>query len=307
MDVSKSTVCILLSTYNGQKYIREQLDSIRAQTYLNWQLLIRDDGSSDSTLEILREYALEDQRIQVSAGVNCGVVASFLSLLEGADENCGFFAFCDQDDVWLPDKLERALNCISNRGYGSPCLYCSRLTYVDSTLQAIGESPMPSRIGIENALVENIATGCTVVINAELRQMIVGRNPMNVIMHDWLCYQVAACFGVVVVDQESRILYRQHEGNVVGGTSSYIKQIRRRIVSHFTRSRKQLTMLDQACGFLECYKREIPIPVRTEIERFVSIREGVVNRLVYALTTKLRRNRPLDTFLLRLLIAAGRV
>ena len=246
---------VLLSSYNGEKYIREQLDSILAQENVAVQLLVRDDGSTDKTVEILKAYEEANDNIRVLYGENLGVIHSFFTLIEEAEE-AEFTAFADQDDVWLPEKLFRAVSALEEQKSELPLVYCSAKQLVDEQLQ-------PLRSGIRygtvtpdfgNALVENMCTGCTCVINREMQQLLKGRTPDFTVMHDFWIYLVGSCFGRVLYDKESYILYRQHSGNELGAASSLLENYKRRI-KNFKKHRGQLTR--QAKELLRLYEKEL--------------------------------------------------
>lgn len=212
---------ILLSSYNGEKYIRTQLDSILAQTYRDFTVLIRDDGSLDKTPGILEEYAHRESRIAWYGLENLGVVESFFDLLKRADLTCDYFAFADQDDEWMPEKLVKAVEALQVYGCEEPVLYCSDKIIVDEELK-----PLDAKVtrdirnpSFGNALVQGICTGCTAVWNRELMKHIVEHMPNrieNVVMHDWWLYMVASCLGTVYYDEHAYIRYRQHQNNKIG-------------------------------------------------------------------------------------------
>lgn len=209
------TVQILMSTYNGQTYIREQMESLLKQDYSNIEILIRDDGSTDNTVQILQEYETVYANVQVFEEKNVGVTASFFELLRKSD--AAYIAFCDQDDVWLPDKVTRAVTKLQN--IQGPALYCSNKILVDSKLQVIANNHEKKlRPAFENALVECICTGCTSMMNRELADSIRSHIPEHAIIHDWWCYLVASYLGTVVFDEQAYIWYRQHGGNVIGAS-----------------------------------------------------------------------------------------
>ena len=160
-------------------------------------------------------------------------------------EQFDYIAFCDQDDYWLPEKLNRAtrvLNLFSSRekaGQGEPpgiddelpLLYCGKPQLTDKELSPIGEDMKRNiRPGFANALVENIVTGCTTVLNRSMYEMILKFLPEYCIMHDWWMYLVASCFGRVLYDETPMIYYRQHENNVMGIDSSRIKELKKNVV-----------------------------------------------------------------------------
>lgn len=219
-----SLVCVMMSTYNGSAYIEQQIESVLAQDHSDIKLIVRDDGSSDSTVDILRSLQ-GASRFEFVPGRNVGIKASFFELLKIADESADYYAFCDQDDFWLPDKISRALERLANTGSDAPVLYCSAVGVVDSDLRTIREDIVPQFSGIGGLLVENFAIGCTVVISRGARNLILRHSSYDFYMHDWWATLLVCCFGRIVCDNESRIKYRQHEGNVVGVHAKLIDRI----------------------------------------------------------------------------------
>lgn len=219
-DVDDRTV-VLMATFNGAAFLDEQLRSLREQTDSSWILVARDDHSTDETIDLFNTFAATCEPRQImrmpSGSKRLGVLDNFLTLLAHAPISARY-AFCDQDDVWLPNKLMRAARAF--RGYPNhmPVLYCSRQVIVDETLGRLGlSSDVPRPISISNALVQNIATGNTVVINEPARRAILATPAPANSYHDWWCYLVVtAVGGAVIFDRRSSILYRQHGLNVVG-------------------------------------------------------------------------------------------
>jgi glycosyltransferase involved in cell wall biosynthesis len=212
-------VTVLLATYQGERYLPAQLESLVAQQGVDWTLVWRDDGSTDGTVALLEDFAGRTgraRRLAVPAG-RAGVFRSFMALLAAA-ETSELIAFCDQDDVWLPRKLARAAAAFAAVPSGVPAVYCSRQQLVDAALQPIGLSPLPQRPpDFANALVQNIATGCTMVMNAPARALMLSAPMPARTLHDWWCYLlVSGCGGTVLYDEEPSLLYRQHGGNLVG-------------------------------------------------------------------------------------------
>ncbi|MCQ2350847.1 MAG: glycosyltransferase family 2 protein [Paludibacteraceae bacterium] len=218
---------ILLSTYNGEMFIREQLDSIIAQTYKDWRLLIRDDGSRDNTVSIIESYAKNYNNIELlPSNGNIGVVKSFETLLK--ESNAEYFMFCDQDDVWLPNKIEDTFNKMAEQesllGKSTPILIHTDVTVVDSELNIIAPSffayrnlqPDLIHSNLNYTLLYACTTGCTMLCN-----MAAGRVslpfPDNVVMHDnHIDRAVAMNAGKCVALHKSTMLYRQHRDNVCG-------------------------------------------------------------------------------------------
>lgn len=232
-------VQILMSTYNGEEFLEEQLNSLIDQSHSKFKILIRDDGSTDDTLKIIRKYQ-ENYNIELIEGKNIGVVASFFELIKNSDSNCEYFAFCDQDDYWEPVKLEKAIEKLENlekRSRGSA--YCSNLKLVDERLNFIKyQYQKKLQPSFENSIVENIVTGCTLVIDKKLRSEVlygIDKTDVNkILMHDWFIYIIASITGIIVYDEESYILYRQHGRNAVGMEVTFLGKIKR----HFNNLRK---------------------------------------------------------------------
>ncbi|MEH5979201.1 glycosyltransferase family 2 protein, partial [Enterobacter roggenkampii] len=213
-------VTILLCTYNGQEFLKKQLDSIINQTYTHWDIYVSDDGSSDRTIEILRHYQkkLGKNRLVILDGPGQGFARNFLSLIYNHCIFSDYYAFCDQDDIWNSDKLERSLSALSSKSQ-TPALYCSRTELIDEQDITIGYSYNFSKAAtLKNALIQSIAGGNTMLINHAARKIIT-KVPESILVpsHDWWIYQcVCACGGYVYYDSTSTVKYRQHSGNIVG-------------------------------------------------------------------------------------------
>lgn len=217
-------IAILLATYNSQIYLKEQLDSLLNQSYKDFIVYIRDDGSSDSTIEIVKSYCnrysnfvlLDDPILHRFS------MGSFLWLLEHVTAD--YYLFCDHDDVWLPTKVEVSIKKISNiEQPHRAALVCSDLVVVDSNLNVISNSfwkYMKLRPDLltkkEYAMHCNIFTGCTMVINQEAKKLVYPISK-HAIMHDaWIALRILANNGIVGYIEEPLVLYRQHGKNVYG-------------------------------------------------------------------------------------------
>lgn len=217
-----------MCTKNGAHFLREQLDSLWAQTYQNWTLWVSDDDSDDDTLRILDAYLAKwgREKLIIRKGPNKGFCANFLSLACDSGIRSDFYAFCDQDDVWLPNKLEVAVtHILGNQNFSGkaiPYLYCGRTTYTSSRLTVIGSSPLftfPAQF--RNALVQSIAGGNTMVFNAQAKLALEKTGLVDVPSHDWWLYILISGFGGrTYYDKKSYILYRQHENSIVGANKS---------------------------------------------------------------------------------------
>lgn len=215
-------VSILMATFNGSAFLREQLDSIFSQTHRNWKIYISDDGSNDATVQIIEEYIERygKSKIRLYAGPQRGFAQNFLSLVKRQEISTDYYAFCDQDDIWFSDKLERALQAIvAVKGTGLPALYCSRTMLVSEHKKIIGMSPLFSRSpGFYNALVQSIAGANTMLFDESVRCLLAKiPEEADVVSHDWLAYQLTTgCGGKVIYDPQPTLYYRQHAENVIG-------------------------------------------------------------------------------------------
>lgn len=214
-------VAILMSTYNGELYIRQQIDSIIHQSYSNWILYIRDDGSNDQTVKIIEEYSKKYDNIvffNKDNIENYGVVHSFLELLQKV--NADFYMFADQDDYWKENKVLDTLHLMLSEPYDNlPICVHTNLTAVDKTLKnEVVTEPKRVWSSFQKVLFSNCVTGCTVMINNGLKNKIKFENIryQNVVMHDWWVALIASQFGKLVYLKKSTMLYRQHGDNVDG-------------------------------------------------------------------------------------------
>lgn len=211
-------VNILMSTYNGEKFVAEQVESIQKQTYTDWYLLIRDDGSTDKTCEILADFVSTDSRIKLIRAENVGVIKSFHELVKN-NLDADFYFFADQDDYWLPEKLTAMLDEANKHDNRKPIMYYSDLKVTDKALKVTSQSMIRSQSDHANTrlvqeLTENTVTGGASMINHELAQLWQTTN--DVIMHDWYLALVAAALGELIYIDQPTHLYRQHDTNVLG-------------------------------------------------------------------------------------------
>lgn len=270
-------ISILLSTYNGAKYLKEQLSSLNNQTYKNFKIIIRDDGSSDDTLQILQSYDVEI----IETKENLGAKGSYEIVLEYglSSPNTEYFMFCDQDDVWESDKVEKTIAKIKKmeKEYGNiPLLVHTNLEVVDEYLNTISKSmweyeKINSNLNsLNRLLIQNTITGCTMMINRELAQKCLAI-PKEAIMHDWWIGLVASEFGKITFLEESTIKYRQHGKNDTG-TRKYSFEY---IFNRFKKS-NEINIdknIIQARKFLEVYYSDLDKNTNKMLADFSSIKE----------------------------------
>lgn len=229
---ASENVAILLATYNGESFLSDQLESIAAQSHLDWKIWASDDGSQDDTLNILNQYrdGWGDTCLSICEGPAKGFVANFLSLVCNSEIEADYYAFADQDDVWDKDKLSRAISWLRSVPKHVPALYCSRTRLVDANNHEYGFSPLFTKSpSFSNALVQNIAGGNTMVFNDAARQLLmIDGKSIPVAAHDWLAYLVVSgCGGKVFYDSEPTIRYRQHGTNTIGSAHGWAARILR--------------------------------------------------------------------------------
>lgn len=218
-------VTILLSTFNGQRFLDEQINSLVSQKYKNIRIFARDDGSSDDTQNILDKWQ-SICKLQWYQGENLRPCSSFFDLIKKAPKS-EYYAFCDQDDVWLPEKIESAVNSLSPYS-DIPCLYFGQTQMVDASLSPIETKKIHPQCNLVEALIRSIVTGCTLVINWKLMEIIRLYIPSSAMMHDSWIYKVCLSIGgKVIFDAEPYILYRQHGDNVIGLTKNRKRDIKR--------------------------------------------------------------------------------
>lgn len=251
---------VLLSSYNGEKYITQQVDSILGQTHTNLELFIRDDGSTDETVKLLEMYQ-KDTRVHLFLGTNIGFVRSFFSLLDVAGE-ADYYAFADQDDVWLPNKLEMALEKMKNSHEDKPVLYFSNYEFCDAQMNYLStHSNKPPKICFRNSLVDCVPLGFNMVVNRTARELTVNNLPQKSTGHDWWMYMLCAGLGELVYDERVTVKYRRHTENVSGAEynfwqfqiwrfkrfflNGYFKKIHEQIKEFETLYGKRLSMEDQ--------------------------------------------------------------
>jgi glycosyltransferase involved in cell wall biosynthesis len=225
------SVAILMGTYNGSKYIGQQLDSIFSQTHSNWRLFVSDDGSSDETITILKAYQERwgQDRLLIREGPRDGFCKNFLSMACDPSIDADFYAFCDQDDVWMPEKLAVAIGSLDSGRNALPQLYCGRTIYVSDTLARLGLSlNFKGDKNFSNAIVQSIAGGNTMLFNRTAKALLERVGVVNVPSHDWWLYiLVTASGGEVVFDSNPYVHYRQQNNSLVGLNTSAKARIHR--------------------------------------------------------------------------------
>lgn len=242
-------VVVLLSSYNGETYIKEQIDTILAQEGVSVKLLVRDDGSSDNTLQVLDRYKSEG-KLDYYRGENLGWKKSFLQLILDAPDS-DYYAFADQDDYWLPEKLKKAIECMKTMPQG-PQLYNS-----NGSLWKDGEivgkvCETTPKFNKYSRFIVPLGQGSTQVFNRDMCELIKKRVPKLELAHDAWLARIAILFGAYFYDNNSFILYRQHGNNQIGAETTKGEKLKRRIKQYSSLKRSHYLDLF-AKEILSCY------------------------------------------------------
>lgn len=306
-----SKVEVLLSTYNGLMYLEQQLYSLSRQEDVDLRLSIRDDGSSDGTPLLLSTYLQHPFcELSVVLGDNIGVIRSFFELLSQAGVDAEYYAFCDQDDVWKPDKLSRATTMLKDIPSSVPAMYCSRTELVDKDLNVLNLWPSELRkaASLHNAIVENVAVGCTVVINRAAKDLILSRLPdvSRVIMHDWWIYLCVSAFGKVIFDPLPSLQYRQHGSNVFGGDQGGIRKWSKKW-GNFQKNLNKRLLRKQAEEFYRLFGDHLSEGPKHSIERFLRENGSLPSRIKFIITTDLYRQNKLEHFIFKMLYLSNKI
>ena len=222
-------IAVLLATYNGGKFLREQLDSLFNQTNQEFRLVIHDDGSTDDTVSIINEYRNRyPDRVEIFYGESCGgPKENFLWMLGRVEAD--YYLLCDQDDVWLPKKLQKSLEALHSVEDNQPICVFTDMKVVDEELNVISDSFIryigrtPNNISYTQIIIDNPAAGCTMCFNRKLRDLVVEVAPQldlaKIPMHDALILEIGAIMGKVVAIDEPLAYYRQTGHNAMGAVT----------------------------------------------------------------------------------------
>ena len=296
-------IIILMSTYNGEKYLKEQIESILSQS-VPVEIVVRDDGSTDSTQQILDEYSKKGNLTWYS-GNNLGPGKSFFDLVLKAPY-ADYYAFADQDDVWDNNKIETGIKKLAQLSANVPALYCSAFTPVDANLRLIvcNEPPKRKILSLGNALLENIAPGCTYIFNRKAIEAFRKYKMEYITIHDWDLYRIVmALGGNVTYDCESHILYRQHGTNAIGcQTKMLLWASRIRKIKTITTKRQYSTTAE---NLKKQYVELIPQRNLNIINMLINTRRGMNNKMRYIFSNLIYRNNPLDNLLFKFFAFLG--
>ncbi|WP_426234011.1 glycosyltransferase family 2 protein [Pseudomonas sp. TWP3-2] len=276
-----ASVAILMCSFNGERFLSEQLASIERQDHTRWQLFVSDDGSTDSTVDILSSFQARvgGERVTLLAGPRSGFANNFMSVTCLESISADFYAWSDQDDIWAADKLSAALSWLRQVPTDIPALYASRTTVVDEGGVDVGMTPGYRGIfSFSNALVQNVAAGNTMVFNRAARELLRAGPTLGVVAHDWWAYLlVTGVGGQFYFDQEPHLFYRQHQANSIGANAGF-KAALTRIRKLFQGRLRH--WIDRNISDLETVERLLAEENREVLRRFAQARNrGVAGRV----------------------------
>lgn len=282
-------VCVLMSTYNGEKYLEKQIESILNQKGVEVKLIVRDDGSSDNTIEILRNYA-KSKKIFFYKGKNLGPAGSFMSLLNSdfvklLMSQGVYIAFSDQDDIWKSNKLSRAIEILKTPDYKNvPAIYTCNFQLINQSDDFIENINHIVTTNFLDSLIISSCTGCTMVFNYNLYKELENVCPENIYMHDdWIHKVCLALGGKVFFDRGARnVFYRQHENNVIGLKTRFFSKISS-YLDFLTDTRYKDRMLNEYKDINKLYNSKIPSKNSSLIKEVLNYKNlGLISRINFA-------------------------
>ena len=300
----KTRVQILLSTYNGEKYLGEQLDSILNQKGdFSLKILVRDDGSKDGTLDILEKYSKKIE-MQIIRGENIGVNKSLKELFMNCDTDCEYFSISDQDDVWLETKIQTAIESLS-KNKNKLKMFASRSLVTDINMNVIGKTQDPGdRVSYYNAMVQNVCPGHTQVFNKDVLLKLRKNYSENIFVIDWWIYLLVSSMGEITFDRRCFVKHRQHGLNSAGYELNFWKKLKKRI--SFLNKYKKSPVSEQLKSFFEIYKDQMKKEYRIETENFFNSQRNVLVRIKYILFSKVFRYGRFENLIFKLLYVLGK-
>lgn len=297
-------VIVLLSTYNGEKYLAEQINSLLKQEGVSVEIIVRDDGSTDSTCDMLNRWQSQGV-IKWYSGGNAGAAGSFMELLYNSPD-AEYYAFCDQDDIWFPDKLIRGISAIKEKKTNNvPVLYFSAQTLIDEESNIIGHS-IPKRLfTFGESLLRNPAAGCTMIFNKATRDLIIKNPPRYVYMHDmWLYMSCQAVNGTIIFDPKPSMLYRQHGNNVVGCKQSLYQKAKRRFKMFL--DGKDSIRLKTCEELLHCFSSKMPERHVYILKNILSYRKSLIAKFRVLFFPELKTTSPIAKLALAISLLMNR-
>lgn len=301
-------VLVLMSTYNGEKYLREQLDSLFSQKDVDMTLLVRDDGSSDGTISVLEEYCIMyPSKIKIIRGANCGCKDSFFLLMKEAVKSYpeyDYYAFSDQDDIWLDDKLISGVNALDKEKNPIKLYYCDP-QFVDEDLNTLDIKPIPARNTLEESFILQPCIGCGMIFSPSVLKNGAKADSTMINIHDAWIYRVTlALGGTILKDRNPHILYRQHSSNVIGYNQSLRGRWKRRLKLFID---AECWRSKQAVELLRLYDEMIPEKEERVLMQMVSYKSSLLRKFNIIRNIRFRSLKPFHNVMFYIGICFGKI
>lgn len=302
MGKNMPLVKVVTSVFNGEKYIKEQVDSVLKQTYPNIELYIRDNCSTDHTLEVLQEYEHNPNVHIITGDENVGCTQGYFTLLRLCGE-ADYYAYCDCDDVWLENKVELAIELLDQTDSEIPVLYCSARDVCDENLNFLNTNMnVKHNISFQNCLVDDIAPSSTYVFNRTTREILINNPSKHAVSHDHWTYMVCQGLGKVIFDPRPLTKYRRHSNNVTQSRQNRVEFIIWRI-KHFLIEGKIKDTSNQIQEYSNMFSSRLSDEDRKILELFTKRNFYTALRKVFY--TKMFRHNLSDEIMLRGLFLMG--
>ncbi len=300
--MEEKKVAVLLSTYNGEKYLKEQIDSILNQTYKNIELIIRDDGSKDNTISILKEYEKKHNNIRLVQGENLGFLKSFFELLKMS--NADYYSYADQDDIWIENKIEIAVNSLNKLDDTKPNMAFSNSDYYNENMELIAEGEKNKKYSFLMSLFSCVGQGMTMVINDKARRVIIENLPEKCLFHDWWTYMICAGLGEISYNNVTTVKYRRMEKNATSEGQGIIKLFIWRFKNLvFGDGMKDIK--NQMLYYKKIYYNDLSDDKKKILDLFANEKYNFFVALKKAFYPKRIRSKMIDEIMLRILFVLG--
>ena len=300
--MNNKKVAIVMSTYNGEKFIEEQLDSILNQTYKNIEIIVRDDGSKDNTVNIVKEYQKNHDNIKLYEGQNLGFVKSFFELLKLADAD--YYAYADQDDVWYENKIELAVNSLNKLDNTKPNMAFGNSDYYDENMKFLSSGPKNKKYSFLSSLFACVTQGMTMTVNKKTRDMIIENMPKTCFFHDWWTYILCVGLGNVAYDNETVVKYRRRKQNATSEGQGYIRLLIWRVKNLLFKDGMK-DIKQQMINFKDYYYYQLSEENKKILDLFSKEKYSISNAIKKVFYPKRIRNNLIDDLMLRIIFLIG--
>lgn len=304
------TIAILMATFEDEYFILNQLDSIMMQTYMNFKLYVSDDSISKKTYKVITQFQKKyPNKIIYQQGPKENYVNNFLSLVNQKKIKADIYLFCDQDDFWVPKKLEHIVNVLTHQTIKRPTLYSSSKLIIDNENKKIGfdnhQGVTPS---LQNSFFENIAGGNTMAFNKEFRDILIQYNLKHtqIPSHDWWCYILAMVHNAkIILDDKPLVLYRQHNDSLIGFRDNFFKRMYKIFFKIVTRNfmQHQNNIAEALLQNQQCWKH---LSISKELDKYLKFTKyPKLKKMKLFIKNNYKRQSRFETFLLLILIGVS--